>query len=260
MDGVLVRLTDRGFGFVTPDTGGADLFFHGSHLLEGEFYEDLRVGERVAFDIAEGENGPFALNLVTPRTLLAGKWSAKRLTPHTAAAAIIATSLVTKAEELSPELIAHLQQHSDEIDAVAPELFEHLVAELMAGVGWQDVRLVGRNPQTHADILALHYTPGPSPIPVRFFVEVKRWKKKIGIEVIHEVQGAMISERERHGWHAALIVSLGGVKGLRTLSPRDLRARGIEVRDKHDILGWLTDYKPNADGLWVPPNFANELA
>jgi len=259
MDGVIVRLTDRGFGFLTPDAGGKDLFFHGRHLLEGETFDQLREGEHVTFDIAEGEKGPSAINLATSRTHLAGKWSAERLTPITAAAAIIATSLVTRANELSPELIAHLRKHNDEIDRVAPEVFEHLVAELMAGVGWHDVRLVGRNSLTHADILAIHYTPGPSPIPVRFFVEVKRWKKKIGIEVIHEVQGAMVSERARNGWHGALIVSLGGVKKIKAFSAENLRARGIEVRDKQDILRWLIDYKPNAEGLWVPPNFASQL-
>lgn len=259
MDGDIVRLRDRSYGFIRPDDGGKDVFFHTRHLLDGESSEQLKEGERVSFDILEGEKGPIAINVATPRTIIGGKWSATRLTPVTAAAAIIARSLVTKAEVLTPELISHLKSHNDDIDSVAPEVLEHLVAELMAGVGWRDVRLVGRNPQTHADILAIHYLPGPSPIPVRYFVEVKRWKDKIGIEVFDAVQGAMVNERWRHGWHGALIVSLKGVKRIKRSSLNEMRALGIEVRSKQDLLRWLVDYKANADGLWVPPNFSSHL-
>jgi CspA family cold shock protein len=39
---------DRGFGFITPDTGGADIFFHVSALREGD---EIGIGKAVRFEI-----------------------------------------------------------------------------------------------------------------------------------------------------------------------------------------------------------------
>jgi CspA family cold shock protein len=47
----------RGFGFITPDAGGADLFVHLS-VLGGA--EPLQKGERVRFTIRQSDRGPQA--------------------------------------------------------------------------------------------------------------------------------------------------------------------------------------------------------
>ena len=60
-EGTIKRLTDRGFGFI--DTGsGKDLFFHSSDL-EGVSYEELQVGQRVAYTEGSGPKGPRAENV-----------------------------------------------------------------------------------------------------------------------------------------------------------------------------------------------------
>ena len=60
-EGTIKRLTDRGFGFI--DTGsGKDLFFHSSDL-EGVSYEELQVGQRVAYNEGSGPKGPRAENV-----------------------------------------------------------------------------------------------------------------------------------------------------------------------------------------------------
>ncbi len=57
-EGVVKRLTDKGFGFI--DTGsGKDLFFHMS-AVEGVRFEDLKQGQRVSFDEGQGPKGPRA--------------------------------------------------------------------------------------------------------------------------------------------------------------------------------------------------------
>lgn len=48
----------KGFGFVTPDAGGPDVFVHANALVEGLTY--LAEGDRVAFDVAQGDKGPQA--------------------------------------------------------------------------------------------------------------------------------------------------------------------------------------------------------
>lgn len=63
MTGTIARLTDRGFGFITPEGGDKDLFFHARALLEGVEYDDLREGDAVTFEMEEGPKGPSAVNV-----------------------------------------------------------------------------------------------------------------------------------------------------------------------------------------------------
>ena len=62
MTGTIARLTDRGFGFIKPDQGDKDVFFHARSLVE-IMYDDLREGEAVPFDVDEGPKGPSAINV-----------------------------------------------------------------------------------------------------------------------------------------------------------------------------------------------------
>jgi len=52
----------RGFGFITPEGGGKDCFFHQSEI-QGEDVS-LNEGDLVEFDVVEEERGPAATNVV----------------------------------------------------------------------------------------------------------------------------------------------------------------------------------------------------
>lgn len=54
---------DKGFGFIVPDDGSDDVFFHRSRLAPKVVFEDLREGDEVEFQVTKGEKGPQALNL-----------------------------------------------------------------------------------------------------------------------------------------------------------------------------------------------------
>ena len=55
---------DKGFGFVTPDEGGKDLFVHHSGIqMEG--FASLAEGAKVSYQAESGDKGPRAVN-VTP--------------------------------------------------------------------------------------------------------------------------------------------------------------------------------------------------
>ena len=57
-EGVVARYdADKGFGFITPDAGGADLFVHMSVLVSAE---PLQKGDRVRFTIRQSDRGPQA--------------------------------------------------------------------------------------------------------------------------------------------------------------------------------------------------------
>ena len=59
MEGKITRLTDRGFGFISIEGEDKELFFHSEELVDVEF-DDLKEGETVSFEKAEGEKGPKA--------------------------------------------------------------------------------------------------------------------------------------------------------------------------------------------------------
>jgi CspA family cold shock protein len=53
---------DKGFGFITPDDGGADVFAHFSAIAASGF-RTLDENQRVEFDITQGQKGPQAANI-----------------------------------------------------------------------------------------------------------------------------------------------------------------------------------------------------
>lgn len=53
----------KGFGFITPDDGGNDLFVHHSEIKTGG-YATLDEDQKVSFEVGEGKKGPCANNVV----------------------------------------------------------------------------------------------------------------------------------------------------------------------------------------------------
>ena len=52
----------KGYGFITPDDGGKDLFVHYSNIV-GDGYRNLQDGQAVEYDAAQGRKGPEAQNV-----------------------------------------------------------------------------------------------------------------------------------------------------------------------------------------------------
>lgn len=49
----------KGFGFITPDDGGKDIFVHISAVAHGQLGDD----DKVEYEVGEGKKGPCAVNV-----------------------------------------------------------------------------------------------------------------------------------------------------------------------------------------------------
>ncbi len=52
----------KGFGFITPDNGGEDLFAHFS-AIQGSGFKTLKEGQKVSYEVTQGPKGKQASNI-----------------------------------------------------------------------------------------------------------------------------------------------------------------------------------------------------
>jgi cold shock protein len=53
---------EKGYGFITPDDSGKDLFIHHTGI-SGDGFKSLSEGAKVSYDAQEGQKGPQAVNV-----------------------------------------------------------------------------------------------------------------------------------------------------------------------------------------------------
>ncbi|QYC41518.1 Cold shock protein ScoF [Nonomuraea coxensis DSM 45129] len=56
--------SEKGFGFIAQDGGGADVFAHYSSIVSNGGYRELVEGQKVSFDVVQGQKGLQAENIV----------------------------------------------------------------------------------------------------------------------------------------------------------------------------------------------------
>jgi cold shock protein len=64
MTGTIKKIIrQKGFGFITPDDGSEDVFFHRGSLAPRNQIEDINEGDSVQFQVRKGDKGPVAFDL-----------------------------------------------------------------------------------------------------------------------------------------------------------------------------------------------------
>ncbi|WP_260957653.1 cold-shock protein [Pseudomonas citri] len=53
---------EKGFGFITPEDGGADLFVH-YKAIQGSGFKTLKEGQKVSYEAVQGQKGMQAENV-----------------------------------------------------------------------------------------------------------------------------------------------------------------------------------------------------
>jgi CspA family cold shock protein len=56
-------IRQKGYGFISPDDGSDDIFFHRGSLAPRNQIEDFNEGDTVQFQVRKGEKGPVAFDL-----------------------------------------------------------------------------------------------------------------------------------------------------------------------------------------------------
>jgi CspA family cold shock protein len=54
--------SEKGFGFIPPEDGSADVFVHFS-AISGDGYRNLEDNQKVEYDVTQGQKGPQASNV-----------------------------------------------------------------------------------------------------------------------------------------------------------------------------------------------------
>ena len=150
--------------------------------------------------------------------------------------------ILASVRELERELIAYLTRHPEKMRGMHPDAFEKLVAELMAGFGF-DVGWTARNPTTAADIIAFK-TDSPSGLRQTFIVECKRYaeKNRVGVEIARALYGAKVDERFSN---ALLVTTSFFEEGVEKFAARRW---DFQLRDFHGLVEWLNAYRPPREG------------
>lgn len=162
----------------------------------------------------------------------------------------------TRIEELKPvisnlkdvelELIQALAANPKLMYELNPEVFEKLIAELMAGKGY-DVEWTGRTKNTGVDVIAVK--TDELGINSKFLVECKRYKESnsVGVELIRTLYGSVIAEQANGGIMVTTSKYQSGA--LKFASDTQI----LHTKDYNDVCDWVRSYQPNKNGLLYVP-------
>ncbi len=158
------------------------------------------------------------------------------------------TEVIRVCDEISAELIRHLQEHPQALDSVHPRQFELLIAELLARFGWR-VELTPAQKDGGFDIFGI--TKDIAGVRSSWIIECKKYRedRKVGVGIARAVYAVKGDLRVSN---ALLVTSSYFTKGV-----IDFKASryDLELRDLAGVVEWINKYRPNPNGrLYMADN------
>lgn len=166
MFGIVKKLTDKGFGFISLEGSETDLFFS-SHSLVGVTYDELHEGDDVNFEteLISHEDASRDTILNSQVLLPYGEQEIVTTDSHEG---------IKLQNKITAEFIARLSQNPVDLYRLSPGDFEELIAELYVIDGYK-IELLGSWNQADGgvDILAVKYDIGAHQL--RMAIQCKRY-------------------------------------------------------------------------------------
>lgn len=142
------------------------------------------------------------------------------------------------------EAVTSCAQYPEQLRDLDPFLFESVVAELLAGFGW-DVNVTPQSRDGGYDILGI--TTDPSGLQTSWVVECKRYSpdNKVGIDIARQIMGV----KTHIGVPNAVLVTTSGF----TYNVRELSSarQDLHLVDFETLATWLGDYSPPAEASYT---------
>jgi HJR/Mrr/RecB family endonuclease len=120
-------------------------------------------------------------------------------------------------------------------DDITPRQLEEVVAELLAGFGYE-VELTKRTRDHGRDVIAIRHSNIKDD---KYLIECKHWKDSVGVDVVREVLGVGVVEP-----HSGLIIvsTSGFTRDARVIADREQVRWTLSLKDRDDLGAWVEEY------------------
>jgi cold shock CspA family protein/HJR/Mrr/RecB family endonuclease len=194
--GTVKKKNEKGFGFISAEGIGKDLFFHSNSLL-GVTFAELAEGDSVSFDTKLIPRRSASRDTIRNGRLLLPYGEQKIVTPNS-------SEEIELQKKVTAEFIVRLSQNPLDLFQLNAKEFEELIAELYLIDGYR-VELLGSWNQADGgiDILAMKSDIGS--LQLRIAIQCKRYARKnlVSAEPIRSLAGVL----DRFHAHAGAIVT-----------------------------------------------------
>ena len=243
LKGIVARTTERGFGFLTSESSGKDIFFHAQSLSDFEF-NDLNEGQPVEFEMIEGPKGPAAANV---RAIIEDNPEPEEIRDiDVATDEIVKSGVVQAVDALTRQLIAFIAERPTELKFVEWRTLERIIAEVFEGLGFSVVLTESGN-DGGKDVIVSTHLEG---VKKTYLIEVKHWTRgnKVGGKIVQSFLHVIARERSQGG----LLLASGGFGKHAFESISEIDHQVISAGDSTKIVDLCQMYRKSREGIWSP--------
>lgn len=247
--GTVARVTDRGFGFLSPELGQKDIFFHANEVM-GAGFDGLHASETVEFDMIDGPKGPAAtnVNIVSDEAETEGDLEVDAVVDET-----VKSGVVQAVDALTKQLVMLIAENPYELKFVEWRTMERIVAEVFEGLGFSVLLTEGSN-DGGKDVIVSTYVEG---VKKTYLIEVKHWTsgQRVGGKIVQSFLQVIAHE----GSEGGLILASSGFGKHAFESITEFDHSVISAGDGKKIVNLCQMYRKSQNSVWLPTKGLHEI-